>query len=53
MFVPSRGELHVQARLRGGRLLLQWEPAPSADVLPNADKLLVGTANSEHVSRAK
>lgn len=46
VFVPSRGELHLQAGLRGGRLLLQRELAASPDVLPNADKLLVGTAHS-------
>lgn len=52
MFVPSRGELHLQARLRGGRLLLQWELAASADVLPNTDKLLVGKAHSWHTARS-
>lgn len=35
----ERGELHLQARLRRGRLLLQWEPVASADVLPHAHKL--------------
>jgi len=48
VFVHSRGELHLQARLRGGWLFLQWEPAASADVLPHAHKLPGGTACHGH-----
>lgn len=51
VFVPSRGELHLQAWLCGGWLLLQRELAASADVLPNADQLLVGRAHSQNAAR--
>lgn len=36
---PSRCELHLQGRLCGRWLLVQWEPAAGPHVLPLAHKL--------------